>query len=135
MYMEDKSVYTYACKIAIIVSKQKIIKIRSKIIMAIITKMLNPKIKTQVNADNIFNKVCPDIKFANNRIEILKTRAIYEINSTTTINGDIIKGVPSGKNKEKNRNLCFIKPNKLIKKKERKEKTKIKNKELPKPLP
>lgn len=30
---------------------------------------------TQVNVDKIFSKVCPDIKFANNRIDKLKTRA------------------------------------------------------------
>lgn len=84
--------------------------------------------------DKIFSKVCPDIKLANSRIDKLKTRAKYEINSMTMINGAIAKGVPSGRNNEKNLILCFNKPNKFIITKEKKEKKKIKNKEPPKPL-
>jgi hypothetical protein len=56
---------------------------------------------------------------ANNRIDKLKTLAIYEIISITTKKGAIINGAPFGKNKEKKakpwaKNPIKFKPKKLI---------------------
>jgi hypothetical protein len=52
----------------------------------------------------IFNKVCPDIKFAKSRIAKLKAREIYETNSIHVNNGKITKGRLGKKN------LNHIKP-------------------------
>lgn len=55
----------------------------------------------QLNPIKIFNKVCPAIILANNRMDKLKIREKYEINSTAAINGAKIKGEPVGIPKEK----------------------------------
>ena len=55
----------------------------------------------QLKLDKIFSKVCPDIKFANNRMDKLNTRNTYDINSINTSNGARAKGAPGGKNKLK----------------------------------
>jgi hypothetical protein len=57
---------------------------------------------THINEIKIFNKMCPDNIFANNRIARLKTLEIYEIYSIKIKNGTITSGTPSGKNKTKN---------------------------------
>ena len=62
---------------------------------------------THINEIKIFNKMCPDNIFANNRIAKLKTLEIYEIYSIKIKNGTITSGTPSGKNKTKN--VCLLK--------------------------
>ena len=49
----------------------------------------------------IFNRICPDIIFANKRNAKLKMREIYEIYSIKIRPGIITVGIPSGKNKTK----------------------------------
>ena len=90
---------TYACKKAIKAS-------RNIIIVTITHGKIATKIKTepfvnksQENPIKIFNKACPDIIFANNRILKLKTFAKYETISINIKNGAIAKGTPLGKNR------------------------------------
>ena len=65
-------------------------------------KLIEPlKTINQIKPAKIFNSVCPDIKFANNRIDKLNTRATYEIISMIIKNGAIANGAPLGKNKAK----------------------------------
>jgi len=66
-----------------------------------------PKIINQINPAKIFNNVCPDIKFANNRIDKLKTRATYEIISIIIRNGAMANGAPLGKKRAKKLNPCL----------------------------
>lgn len=47
---------------------------------------------------NMFNKVCPDIKFANKRIAKLKAREMYETNSIQVNKGNIKIGKLGKKN-------------------------------------
>jgi len=68
----------------------------------------------QENPIKIFNKACPDIIFANNRMLRLKTLAIYETASINIKNGAITSGTPLGKNKFKNFQFCFQEPIILI---------------------
>ena len=49
--------------------------------------------------DKILSKVCPDMRFANNRIAKLNTRKTYETNSIKTSSGARANGAPGGKNK------------------------------------
>jgi len=56
----------------------------------------------KAKAIRIFNSVCPDIMFANNRIPRLNGLAKYEIISMGIKNVVIGNGVPSGKNVLKN---------------------------------
>lgn len=58
----------------------------------------------------IFNKACPLIIFANNRILKLKTLAKLDTNSIGIKIGAIAKGTPLGKNKLKNSQRCSAKP-------------------------
>jgi hypothetical protein len=58
----------------------------------------------------IFNKACPLIMFANNRILRLKTLAKKDINSIGIKIGAIAKGTPLGKNKLKNSHRCSMSP-------------------------
>ena len=55
----------------------------------------------QIKLISIFNKICPDIIFANKRIAKLKIREMYETYSIKIRNGIIKIGTPSGKNKTK----------------------------------
>ena len=48
---------------------------------------------------NILAKACPANILANNRIDKLRTRTLYEISSKIIKNHDIAKGEPVGKNK------------------------------------
>lgn len=84
-------------KLQLLFLKQKITNIINNGKKEIIKKIPPNVISNQVKDDKIFSKVCPDIKLANSRIDKLKTRAKYEINSMTMINGAIAKGVPSGR--------------------------------------
>lgn len=124
--MLTKTVNTYACKQAIAISnpvtKNTIIKGKkcAKAQILPIDTIVHP------NPAKIFNRVCPDIIFANNRIAKLKTRAIYEINSIIIKYGATIKGAPVGKNNPKNFNPCFRTPIILIAKKVEKDNVKVK---------
>ena len=62
----------------------------------------------------IFNKICPDIIFANKRNAKLKILEIYEIYSIIIRPGTIIVGIPSGKNKTKYFSLWKQIPIKLL---------------------
>jgi hypothetical protein len=55
----------------------------------------------QIKLIKIFNKMWPDIIFANNRIAKLKIREIYDTYSIKIKKGIIETGTPSGKNKTK----------------------------------
>jgi hypothetical protein len=59
---------------------------------------------------SVLSRVCPAIIFANRRIDKLKSRAIYEINSIRINKKVIERGVPEGKNISKN----FRKPVRYI---------------------
>lgn len=62
----------------------------------------------------IFNRACPLIIFANNRILKLKILAIYETNSIGTKINAISTGTPCGKNKLANSHFCSTIPIILI---------------------
>lgn len=62
---------------------------------------------------NVWNSVCPDNMFANNRIERLKILAKYDKNSINTRNRLNPSGKPCGINKLKNWILLVEKPIKL----------------------
>jgi hypothetical protein len=83
-----------------------------------------------VKAAIIFNKACPDIILANNRIAKLNSRAIYEISSIITSAGAIKIGVPSGKNNFKKLFRCNIKPDILMPIKSIHDSSKVKTSEL-----
>jgi len=110
MYKQTKIVKTYACKIEIIISKPVIIKImiNGNKLPKIHNVFLN--IIIQVNKDNIFKSVWPDIILANNLIAKLNTLAKYEINSITIKKGPIINGTPLGKNNWKKLIFNFLIP-------------------------
>jgi hypothetical protein len=101
--MHNNVTKTYACSRAIQSSRKVII---NNIIIGITAgKIAIGKymyIKDQIADVKIFNKMCPDIIFANKRIAKLKIRALYEINSIITKNGTIGKGAPLGKKILKN---------------------------------
>jgi hypothetical protein len=67
--MQTRTVNTYACNIAIIISNPTIAVINKKGNKNIINDFFDIK---NAKLANIANKVCPDIKFANNRIPKLK---------------------------------------------------------------
>lgn len=58
----------------------------------------------------IFNKVCPEVILANNRIDKVNTFTIYDKNSIVIIKGTITKGTPLGKNKAKKFIPCLRSP-------------------------
>ena len=62
----------------------------------------------QENPIRIFNKACPDIMLANNRMLRLNTRATYETASIRIRKGAISSGAPDGKNKSANCHLLEI---------------------------
>jgi hypothetical protein len=55
----------------------------------------------QIKLIKIFNKIWPDIIFANNLIARLKILEIYETYSIKIKNGIMVTGTPSGKNNTK----------------------------------
>ena len=65
-------------------------------------------IKLQANPAKIFKRVCPAIILQNNRIAKLKGLKIYKTNSTGTSKKANNNGVPEGKKREKNSNLCVF---------------------------
>ncbi len=73
----------------------------------------------------IFNRICPDIIFANKRNAKLKIREIYEIYSIKIRPGIITVGIPSGKNKTKYFSLWKQIPIKLLPIKKASEKYKV----------
>lgn len=62
----------------------------------------------------IFNKVCPEVIFANNRIAKVKTLTKYERNSIEISKGTIINGTFLGKKREKKFRPWVFKPIILI---------------------
>jgi hypothetical protein len=100
MYIAERMVKTYACIPAIAISKPTTRIITERRVRKAKSKKLdiaNP----QASPARIFKRACPDIKFANNRIATLKSRAKYEINSIPIIKGIITNGVPPGRKREK----------------------------------
>ena len=92
---------TYACKNAIENSKPTTVKTIVSGTRFHNQWMILEVIITHMNEIKIFNKICPDNIFANNRIARLKILEIYEIYSIIIKKGTIISGTPSGKNKTK----------------------------------
>lgn len=90
---------------------------------------LEPAI-TQTKPIKIFNKICPDIIFANKRIAKLKILEKYETYSIIIISGIKGVGTPSGKNKIKYFSLWKEKAIKLLPRKKESEKKTVKIKWL-----
>lgn len=102
---------TYACNTAIQNSNTTIAKINRKDNNPIKYLNLNNLLEKKAK---ICNNVCPDIKFANKRIDKLKALDTYEIISTTNKIGIKAVGIPLGINKLKNANFCKKNP-KIVK--------------------
>lgn len=99
---------TYACNMAIQNSNTTMAKINKKDKNPIKYFILNNLLEKNAK---ICNKVWPDIKLANNRIDKLNARDTYEITSTINKIGINALGIPFGINKLKNANFCKNKPN------------------------
>jgi antitoxin component YwqK of YwqJK toxin-antitoxin module len=97
-YIDTNIIYTYACKNAI-TNSNPIVK-NTTTTGKILTYENEKFNQTIIHAKDIkiFNKECPDIMFANNLIDKLKTFAIYEIISIPIKGILITVGIPSGKN-------------------------------------
>jgi hypothetical protein len=91
--MQTKTVNTYACNIAIITSRPTIATIKAIGNNAIKITFLDIK---KAKLANIANKVCPDIKLANNRIPKLKGLEKYDIISIPIKKGIKNFGAPEG---------------------------------------
>lgn len=91
--MQTRTVNTYACNIAIIISKPTIAVINKNGSKKIINDFFDIK---NAKLAKIANKVCPDIKFANNRIPKLNGLEKYEIISIPIKNGFKAFGAPDG---------------------------------------
>jgi len=63
----------------------------------------------QTNDPSILDNACPANILANKRIDKLRTRTLYEINSKIIKNHDIAKGEPDGKKIPANFEFCTTK--------------------------
>ena len=90
-------IYTYACKNAIHTSKQVINKIKNNGNQKVPDKKTQVPIIPHKKEIKIFNNVCPDIIFANRRIDKLNTLAIYDTISINIKIKEILFGIPAGK--------------------------------------
>lgn len=102
--MQTRTVNTYACNIAIIISKPTIAVINKNGSKKIINDFFDIK---NAKLAKIANKVCPDIKFANNRIPKLNGLEKYEIISIPIKKGVNAFGAPAGTKVFINANFCI----------------------------
>jgi hypothetical protein len=100
-YIEISTINTYACKKAIANSKP-ITKKTINIGKPTQTQWIKLELAiAQIKLIKIFNKIWPDIIFANSLSAKLKILEIYETYSIKIKKGIIMIGIPSGKNKTK----------------------------------
>lgn len=115
--MHVNNVKTYACRPAIANSNPISASKRPKGIIWNIANKPPAESIVQAKPAIIFSNVWPDVIFANNRIDNVKTLTMYERNSMVINKGTIGKGTPLGKNSAKNLNPWVWIPIILIPKK------------------